>query len=406
MALEVEALWWCYKSAPELPQINFFPVVRNAGTEEIKDAEGLLTTAVELWSIWFTHGNVAIITPARGHIDYMKQAVNLSLDPGEIRTLFQYGHTFDYRGLRDNVPVDLAYFAHHRSFSYGLELRSDGPKDRRDFHIDLLGWTVAQLRAGEDQFSCANIPGDIADSLTNEPSFTDVLAPPGLVMGIWHSLNSFGRQGAPKWDRLPPPTSQAGPYLKGVLGGDLGAPEGEGFSWWMVKDNPNGLPADWGGKLPPGLVFGLRHSINNSEDDDITVFGQSSVDGYSYIYGANFDKTVGGDEKAPKGEGFFWYESADLNFKDWKSAEEKLPRGTVLGLRHSENLKTPVGWAGNIYYPWKSAQAPPGFEHRDGGDRGLGPGQGFFWFEKTKGPKPPLPPVFSSIPTPGFPSQP
>jgi hypothetical protein len=195
---------------------------------------------------------------------------------------------------------------------------------------------------------------------------------------------------------------------------DLGAPPDVGYCWWMVPDNPNTNPDDWFGKLPPGLVLGLKHYPIQRLHIEISVFrnnpiydfnlwhelGDYSDDKIKY-WREGLSLEYGGDEGASSDEGFVWYETTNyrasgpyIPFTNWDEAEKNLPKGTVLCLKHSypahhQSDKT-VTWDGITYDPVKSyrdrAPSPPGFIAKHGGDLGADPGQGFFWFEKVNGP--------------------
>jgi len=223
---------------------------------------------------------------------------------------------------------------------------------------------------------------------------------PGLVLHLFHN----GNQANPMID-----STKTNLYFFGAY--DLGAPAGIGYCWWMVPDNPNANPADWFGKLPPGLVLGLKHYPIQKLDIQISVFGNNPIYDANlwhelgdeniryWIKGLSLE--IGGDEGAKSDEGFVWYETTNykesgpyVGFTNWEEAEENLPKGTVLCLKHSypdhhQNDKT-VTWRGITYDPEKSykdgAASPPTFIARYGGDLGASSGEGFFWFEKTTGP--------------------
>ena len=178
------------------------------------------------------------------------------------------------------------------------------------------------------------------------------------------------------------------PNLKGLPrleGGDEGAPSGKGFSWSMLT--PTRTPDQF--KLPAGIVFGLKHSMHQAKADDIKVLGYEPVKGPSALHG--FRKETGGDWNAPKGQGFYWYETTGEGFTDadWATIDSLnlLPKGAVIGLKNSRNQpKKKLTWKGKVYDPADKSIAPPeGFARRFGGDLGLPAGQGFFWYEKTVG---------------------
>jgi hypothetical protein len=111
-------------------------------------------------------------------------------------------------------------------------------------------------------------------------------------------------------------------------GGDLGAPRHRGYQWWMVDDAPDRTPLL---TLPPGIVFGLKHSVNQATAD-ITVFGRDPCAGPSSVPG--LQRQLGGDLGTPSGQGFCWYESSESGQVDWNLID-LLPRWTVVGLKHS-----------------------------------------------------------------------
>jgi hypothetical protein len=192
----------------------------------------------------------------------------------------------------------------------------------------------------------------------------------GMVVQLRHDINL-------------PPGSLTG--LPRLAGGDEGAPNGKGFSWSMLSIPVR--PAD-GFKLPAGVVFGLKHSMHQAKVN-ITVLGNDPVKGPGSIPG--FSKQNGGDWSAPKGQGFYWYETTGEGFtdSDWANVDRLnlLPKGTVIGLKNSRNQpKKKLTWKGKVYDPVDKTIAPPeGFERRFGGDLGLPSGQGFYWYEKTVG---------------------
>lgn len=235
----------------------------------------------------------------------------------------------------------------------------------------------------------------------SSPSITiDYSNIPGLILHLWHNEN------------------QDDPYLDSTRsdviflhGGDLGGQEGVGYSWWMISDDPYADPFDWNKQLPPGLVLGLRHSSNQRDDNRITAFGNNPVNGpadFGRSQNGDIIREDGGDRDGSEGEGYYWYETNNQHFQEWDFAEQNLPKGTILGLKHSMNQpdKT-VTWRGLEYDPVKcfkdasAFQSPPTFAPRNGGDLGSPSGEGYYWFEKTNGPEffkagPPHGPIIGS----------
>ncbi len=202
---------------------------------------------------------------------------------------------------------------------------------------------------------------------------------PGLILGLRHNENQ----------QLEPSGYMAffsapdGAPVDRMDGGDIKAALHRGYEWWRVRDNPSADPASW--KLPPGIVFGLKHS-QNQRNLSITVFGRDSYFGPSSFPG--FTRQAGGDLGAPSGQGYYWYESTGEGFSDWSSADN-LPRWTVLGLKHSINQRDKkCSWKGVTYDPANREIAPPpGFVRMVGGDLGAPAGEGYYWYEKITGPE-------------------
>jgi len=220
---------------------------------------------------------------------------------------------------------------------------------------------------------------------------------PSLVLHLFHNVN----QPDPQLMVKPSKTN-----LNFFHGGDQCGSEGEGYSWWMIDDNPNGNPSDWNSKLPSGLVLGLKH-CRNQYSENITVFGTPTMPNVCEPVGVGkigisdngfIGRENGGDlcgrlleERTGAGEGYYWFETRNFNFKNWDEAEKNLPKGTILGLKHSTNQpdKTVI-WRDQQYDPVKSyrdgAASPPTFIAKNGGDLGGSSGEGYYWFEKTTGP--------------------
>lgn len=199
---------------------------------------------------------------------------------------------------------------------------------------------------------------------------------PGLVIGLRHSKNQ-------KDDPFTVP--QLGISLPLVQQRDM-CPENfcleEDFICWIIPCSPSGNPEGW--KLPPGIAVGLKHSETKWETNPlISVFGYDPVEGPDLLPGGGFKKTFGGDMGAPANRGYYWYETTGEGFTDW-SLVNGLPRGTVIGLKHTENQRIKrLIWNGQTYDPVDSRiNPPPGFVRKFGGDIGAGSGEGFYWYEK------------------------
>ena len=233
----------------------------------------------------------------------------------------------------------------------------------------------------------------------SEPPSVDWNNIPSLVLHLFHNVN----QGDPHLMVKPSKTN-----LHFYHGGDLCGSEGEGYSWWMTDDNPNANAIDWNSQLPSGLVLGLKHCYNQL-GENITVFGTPTMPlgycdpgvgvGKIGVSDTGFiAREDGGDLCSPAigdvsvaGMGYYWFETRNFNFKNWDEAEKNLPKGTILGLKHSSNQpdKTVI-WRDQQYDPVKSyrngSASPPTFNAKNGGDLGGSSGEGYYWFEKVNGP--------------------
>ena len=145
-----------------------------------------------------------------------------------------------------------------------------------------------------------------------------VYLPSGLVLGLKHSLNQHDKTltwlpsgESSNWTpRSFDPASDTGalaPRLLRQHGGDLGASEGEGFSWYEVAYE--GGDDTCTNSLPGGLVFGLKHSNNQpakkfrwrGETYDAADRGGPRPSGFARCHG--------GDLGAGEGAGFYWFET-------------------------------------------------------------------------------------------------
>jgi hypothetical protein len=185
------------------------------------------------------------------------------------------------------------------------------------------------------------------------------VAIPSQVFGLRHSINQAN-------DIIRPLVTLSGTTARSVHGGDLGAPSGQGYNWWMVpSDAPmNSVQLE---EIPPGIILGLWHSDNMS----------------AITADTRLSSVMGGDLGAPSGHGFVWYETQLSGLTNW-ALVDRLPPYTVVGLKHSVNQrnKTFVWRDGQTYDPLM--YCPEGFDKKNGGDSGGSSGEGFYWCEKRK----------------------
>jgi hypothetical protein len=191
---------------------------------------------------------------------------------------------------------------------------------------------------------------------------------PSLVFGLRHTVNQTqlfsGIRGGPDT-----------PAIDVRQGGDLGAPSGQGYTWFNIRDDITDALGILRGQfpLPPGLVLAFKHSVNQPER--ITAFGQDPVIDAGVLPG--FTLQNGGDLDGSAGQGFYWYESTGDGFSDFAHLNDILPRWTVIGLKHTINQSSKrLIWNGQTFDPGDARQAPPdGFERAAGGDIGAPAGQ-------------------------------
>lgn len=154
--------------------------------------------------------------------------------------------------------------------------------------------------------------------------------------------------------------------------------------FYKVPSSDTDDPYIW--SLPPGIVVGLFHSIDWSLEGD-KIFGYKPYKGPESLGGGKFTKQNGGDWGNDAGEGWYWYESTGLGFSDWNSIE-CLPRGTVIGLKHTMNQEgKKFVWQGVTYDAGDPAISPPRFfVRRHYGDMNAPENQGYYWYEKITDP--------------------
>ena len=119
------------------------------------------------------------------------------------------------------------------------------------------------------------------------------------------------------------------------------------------------------------------------------VFDHWPTSGPLYLGDNNFKRERGGDLGADSNAGWFWYESTGNGFDgDCAAVVTQLPRGAVIGLKHSLNQRNKTfSWNGKVYDPADPRIAPPkGFARKRGGDLGAPAGHGFVWYEKISDP--------------------
>jgi len=198
---------------------------------------------------------------------------------------------------------------------------------------------------------------------------------PGGVIGLFHTLNQ-----RLSWFCALDQYQARGSWK---AGGDEEASPGDGYYWWTPHDQPGADPAAW--RLPGGIVLGLLHSSHQSTMA-ATTFGLSATSGPAFHRG--LQRHCGGDRGAPAGVGYCWYETTGWSGVDWQLVQ-MLPQGTVIGLKHTMNQPQKVlVWQNQVYDPADPRTgAPPGFIRRAGGDFGAPAGHGFYWFEKSSGPR-------------------
>ena len=230
-------------------------------------------------------------------------------------------------------------------------------------------------------------PVNIADR-TDEA----LLTPPGLVVALRHNLHHEKAQGRYVVMFSAPEDAP----VERMYGGDSGAPSQRGYEWWSIKPNSN-----WKNRnqvhLPPGLVFTLRHSqIQRSWGSKVwrtpvrRHFG-ILLEGPAQLMetpSGSLSRQFGGDLGAEEKEGFYWEESTGNAFSNWRLID-RLPKWTVVGLKHSRNQREKrLQWNGAVYDPADPDGTPPeGFRRVFGGDHGGSRGEGFYWYEKITGPE-------------------
>jgi len=244
-------------------------------------------------------------------------------------------------------------------------------------------------------------------SLTTTPAgCIDWQRPPaGIVFALKHSSNQRDKRfvwGGIEYD---PAIPQAPPAMfTRQDGGDLDGGRGEGFYWYETNGSgfqfPSIPPSDpeklaWSSfqwKFPAGVVFGLKHSANQSgkflvwlpDSHDFSAWELPRVYdpvNETLVVPYVFDRQNGGDRGGPAGTGFYWYEVRPRE----SDCDLSLPGGLVIGLKHSLNQQgKKLTWRGVEYdAAQRGGPVPRGFTRCHGGDLGAPSNQGYYWFETT-----------------------
>jgi hypothetical protein len=198
---------------------------------------------------------------------------------------------------------------------------------------------------------------------------------PGLVIG----MSNFAKDGG----EFTPPS-----YIKvkKVSTHDAGSFPFLPLYFYMEPSRDDDDP--YGLILPPGIALGLVHSrIITKGDIKEKVFGYTADTGPDYLGVNLIKKENGGDMGENTGIGWYWYESTGQGFSDWNLIK-CLPRGTVIGLKHSINQRGKLLiWQAKVYDAANQAISPPqGFLRRFYQDQCADGGQGYFWYEKITDP--------------------
>lgn len=231
--------------------------------------------------------------------------------------------------------------------------------------------------------------------------------PAGIVFGLRHSTNQKDKRLV--WDGAlyDPASAQIPP---GVFmredGGDLDGHQGEGYYWYETNgigfqfqaNSPSTDAAEmerwriFSRQLPSGLVFGLKHSVNQpgkallwlGEVREFTAWRPEQYDPVNehLLIPMPFERQNGGDRDGSAGQGYYWYEvSPDM--VQTSACDASLPGGLAFGLKHSMNQPNKkLTWHGQVFdAAQRGGPRPPGFARCHGGDLGAPSGQGYYWFE-------------------------
>ncbi len=133
--------------------------------------------------------------------------------------------------------------------------------------------------------------------------------PPGIVLGLWHSQNqSPGASTVNCTTAINDGRFPSGRGIAVMQGGDLGAPRGHGYTWFLTTGER--FSGDWSvvDKLPKYTVIGLTHTLNTPNYRLRWKDGIYNPSCSSCPPPPEFIRVMGGDLGAPAGQGFAWYE--------------------------------------------------------------------------------------------------
>jgi hypothetical protein len=149
----------------------------------------------------------------------------------------------------------------------------------------------------------------VGDRFTFTPAHRELGCdlPPGLVLGLKHSRNQFRKTLA--WVATLDPAQVISVQrfcLERQGGGDRGAPSYVGFFWYETTGTRF---TGWDTPMPPGMVFGLKHSLN--QPGKVFLWRNRAYDPARRDTAPppRFERHCGGDLGAPAGHGFCWFET-------------------------------------------------------------------------------------------------
>ena len=213
---------------------------------------------------------------------------------------------------------------------------------------------------------------------------------PGLVAGLSHTRAGKSATWKQMRDALP-----SNLYHHGH---DQGGDRNDHFTWFSIINPGAAWTPEMISRIPPGLVFGLKHTMD-SDNQHILAFNTIDASHDWIISNLALRRPSAGDIGAPRNEGYKWIKSTSSSENvDW-SLIDRLPRYTIMGLRHTMNLSPQkdyylqIFWQGRYSCSYHKKQVPcdctnesilppPGFIRRGNIDLGAPKGEGFCWYEK------------------------
>jgi hypothetical protein len=184
---------------------------------------------------------------------------------------------------------------------------------------------------------------------------------PGLVAGLSHGKMDSNDLSRDMQNTLGALTWRNGGDLGGVAINEFVF--GNQFSWYSMERPGVFWSQDMMTRLPPGLVLGLKHSVNQQGQTILAFNSVDATSGRIPVSDIGIRTLHGGDIGAERHQGFYWIETTGEGNVDW-SIIDRLPKYTAMGLRHTMNLRPDQD--NSLFVRWSGIEQPVVWKFPDG----------------------------------------